>query len=283
MKLYYCNKINNFGDLLNECIFEKCFNIKIDYAELYCADAIGIGSVLENTFWTLKDYKNILKYLSNKSPLFVLSSGFGWDLNHYKSKFRYLYNTLLKRNLSIVGLRGKYTENICKMDLGLDTSKIVLGDFGLLSSYLISNTKEEKIYDIGICPHYADKSNPIFHNITSKYPNSLVLDTLQPPLDFLKNLNMCKTILSTGLHPLIAADSLGIPNIWARISEKTTSKFKFKDYYSVFDEDIEPYYVINNNISPEFIIKNYKIKQKRVESVKQKLLDRMEQFRAILC
>ena len=273
MKLYYCDKVENFGDLLNKYIFKKCFNIEIEHADMYNANAIGIGSILENTLWSTKDLKYIFKYIFNKAPLYVLSSGFGWEAAHYKSKLRYLYNMILKRKLIIVALRGEYTKEICRNNLSLDTSNAVLGDMGLLSSYLLDDSSEEKIFDMGICPHYADRNNVIFKKIQEKIPNSIILDTLQSPVDFMKKLSQCKTIISTGLHPLIAADSLGIPNMWVRVSDKTTTLFKFRDYYSVFGENITPYYLINEDITPEFIINNYKINPEIVERVKIRLFN----------
>lgn len=276
MKLFWCN-INNFGDALNQYIFKNCFNIDIEYSQFYTADATGIGSVLESTFWSIKDLTKILNYFPVNKPVYVLSSGLGWETEHYRKKFRFFYNTITKRKIIPIGLRGKLTEDFCRNTLKLDTSKTILGDLGLLSSNLISD-KHEKIHDIGICPHYADMQDPIFQKIISKNPNSIIISSLLPPIDFLNQLSKCKTIVSTGMHPLIAADSLGIPNIWARISEKTTTKFKFYDYYSIYDVNVNPVNLYESEIHPDLIIENYQIDKNKVEEIKNNLFNKYKKF-----
>ena len=58
-------------------------------------------------------------------------------------------------------------------------------------------------------------------------------------MEFLKQLNACDVVLSSAMHGLIAADSLGIPNAWMRLSDRLTGgDWKFRDYYSVFG--VEP-------------------------------------------
>lgn len=152
----------------------------------------------------------------------------------------------------------------------IDSSNVILGDLGLLSSYLISQ-QQEKIYDIGICPHFADADNEIFQRILNENPNSKILDTSKQPIEFMHDLSKCKTIISTGLHPLIAADSLGIPNLWCRISEKTTSKYKFFDYYSNYFIIPRQYNLYEEKIFYIKIIQEYQIKQYEVENTKNKL------------
>lgn len=59
----------------------------------------------------------------------------------------------------------------------------------------------------------------------------------------MRDLAKCKRIVSSALHPLIAADSLGIPNMWVRLHEQTTSKYKFEDYYSAIGKCKTPVYL----------------------------------------
>jgi hypothetical protein len=48
-------------------------------------------------------------------------------------------------------------------------------------------------------------------------------------------------VISSSLHGLIVADSLGIPNVWLRLSPDVLGgDYKFKDYYSVFGLAPEP-------------------------------------------
>lgn len=273
LKLYFCN-INNFGDALNKYIFSKCFGVEIEYANPWECDAIGIGSILERELLQVKDLCKYFKekYNPHKKEVVVLSSGFGREDSQYKEKFRFLYNMKFKRNLKILSLRGKLTKQSIERITNLDLSKVILGDLGLLSSMLLEKRMPQK-YNIGICPHYADKGDPIFQKILQENANSIMLDTEDNPILFIEKLSQCKTVISTGLHPLICADSLGIPNLWCRISEKTTTRHKYKDYYSIYDIAPEPINLLNENIDMNFIIDNYKVQNKKVEEIKQRLLE----------
>ena len=234
IKMYFCN-INNFGDMLNLYIFKKCFGVDVQYASSQKCEAIGIGSILEQELFQIKTFLPWFLDLFNpfKKPVYVLSSGFGHEDERYKKKPRFLYSMIFKRKMKFISLRGELTKASVERIIRKDLSNIVLGDLGLLASYLLPEEKSEKIYDLGICPHYHDKGNPIFQEIQKKYPNSIILDTQTDPIEFVKKLSQCKCIISTGLHSLVCADSLGIPNLWCRISETTTTTtpHKYKDYY----------------------------------------------------
>lgn len=274
INLYYCDSIN-FGDRLNKNIFEDVFNLKIKESKTWQADIIGIGSILDRCLLQIRDIIPFL--LTNifriKKPLYVFSSGFGFDNEHYRIKGRFFKNTIIKRNLNIVALRGKYTKSQIEGLLKKNLSDVVLGDLGLLCNRLIDEPSE-KIYDLGICPHKADLGDEIFEKIKERFPNSIILDTKDDPIDFLKTLSKCRYVVSTGLHPIIAADALGIPNLWARISETTTSQYKFYDYYSVFNVEPTPFYLYEKDFDLQYIENNYKVKREDVIAVQEALYNR---------
>ena len=60
--------------------------------------------------------------------------------------------------------------------------------------------------------------------------------------DIIRRVAQCDYILSTSLHGLVLADSLGIPNHWLRSRRGLLGgDFKFHDYLSVFGiEDPQP-------------------------------------------
>ncbi|MBQ6516174.1 polysaccharide pyruvyl transferase family protein [bacterium] len=277
MKLFWCD-IDNFGDALNVYIFKKCFGVDVENADLFDSDAMGIGSVLDNILLSTKDLKKVFKILKAKKPIYILSSGFGWEAEHYCAKIRYFKNMYPKRKIKAVALRGIYTKELCEKVFKTSFDDVALGDLGLLASYLIDDTKSEKKYEMGIVPHYADLQSPVFKKILEENPNSIIINTHDNPVEFLNKLNMCKTVVSTGMHPLIAADSLGIPNIWARISEKTTTRFKYKDYYSVFGINPQPYDLNNNSINPDIIRQNYAVDFEKVKAAKENLMSVMKKF-----
>lgn len=271
MKLYYCN-IDNFGDALNKYIFEKVFDCKIEFCDTVNADAIGIGSILERALFQIKDLPFIFNLLTPPCSLKVFSSGFGFEDNHYKKKPRFFKTMIFKRRMEFISLRGELTKKSCENILKKELNNVVLGDLGLLASELLDKKDFKKKYDIGFCPHYADYNHPIFKELLDKNPNSILLNTKSDPIEFLEKLNSCQTIVSTGLHPLIAADSLGIPNIWARISETSTSRYKYADYYSIYGLNPQPYDLLNNSIDADFVIKNYKVDSSKVDKIKETLL-----------
>ena len=278
MKLYYCN-INNFGDILNEYIFKTCFNIEAEFASSWEADAIGIGSIMDRCLLQIRDtIPFILDKLFNfKKPLYILSSGFGHPTVHYTKKPRFYHSAVLKRKILPVSLRGYLTKN--QLDLIVSSSgergKLkppVLGDLGLLSYKLVEDIPYEPVYKIGICPHYGEKHYPVFNKILKENAPSIMLDTLDNPIEFLTKMKQCKTVISSGLHPLIAADSLGIPNLWVRVSEGQQIH-KFKDYYSVFNIDPKPCYINDTTVDEEIIKSAYKIDNKELKMKQKELFD----------
>lgn len=153
-----------------------------------------------------------------------------------------------------------------------------MGDFGLLAYKLLDEMPEKK-YDIGICPHYGFKNHPIFQKLLKEIPNSIFLDTEEDIFEFMKKLAACKTILSTGMHPLIAADSLGIPNVWATVLgfENTYTRFKTLDYYSALGvENSKPLDLRYEKVDVEYIIKNYKVERKKVLEVQQNIFNAVQ-------
>ena len=67
-------------------------------------------------------------------------------------------------------------------------------------------------------------------------------------MDILYQNLSCEAIISSALHGLIAADSFFFPNRWIKLSDNLMGgDFKFNDYYSVYDIDIQPLDLRNIN------------------------------------
>lgn len=255
---HFCD-IENFGDQLNKLIFKHFTGMDVVKENNKFADVIGIGSILDGLL--LQDERGAV----SSAPLNVFSSGFGFDTNG-----------VLKRCLMVFAVRGKYTlAKLKKLDsVDFFYKDTVLGDGGVLVPYLIEGDCE-KIYDLGIVPHYADKDNKVFEEIKNAFGDkAVILDPTEKPIEFLKKLNKCKAVISTAMHPLIACDALRIPNMWVRISEETTSRFKFDDYYSAFDLEKQPY-----DLSRGFSVKDlkkvyecYDITDEAVKNIQDKLI-----------
>ena len=85
------------------------------------------------------------------------------------------------------------------------------------------------------------------------------------------------------MHPLIACDALRIPNQWVRISEETTSRYKFHDYYSVFGKHKEPLDLTSHEFGQadlKNLIRNYDISDEQVSKVQRDLLTALQSLRS---
>lgn len=264
---YYCD-CDNFGDKLNEDLFRLLFKKSIISSTIEESIIMGIGSLLDNILLDKNDKKII------KNPIYIYSTGFGFEEGGFFHNQNIILPEKLKRNVIPIALRGKLTKQRIEK-LTNNCVNCTLGDGGLLSYLLVDKSKIKQKYDMGIVPHYADRNDNIWIKILEQNPNSRILDVRKPPIEFLHDLCECKTIMSSAMHPLIASDSLGIPNLWVRISEETTSRYKFEDYYSVYDiKQPVPIDLYSNSekVNEEFIRANYMININEVEKIQEELL-----------
>ncbi|MCM1129009.1 MAG: polysaccharide pyruvyl transferase family protein [Alistipes senegalensis] len=181
------------------------------------------------------------------------------------------------RRLDVRAVRGYYSLEKLKQFNNITIAKnVAIGDPGLLSKYLIDIAGIEKKYDLGIIPHYVDKENELLANIRVK--NSIIIDIEQPHSKiFLKQIAECKNIIASSLHGLIAADSLGIPNVRMILSDKITGgDYKYNDYYSAFGLKEHKIINLSTQIFTEKdvvdIVKNYKIRSEQVEEICRNLI-----------
>ena len=135
-------------------------------------------------------------------------------------------------NARILALRGNET----KRCLGL-SDPILLGDPGLLASTLCARVHRKFL--LGIVPHYKDLDHPLAWSLARRFRKDvLIINVQRSPAAVIKDIDRCHFILSSSLHGIIVADSLGIPNAWTCFSDRVIGKgFKFRDYYSAFDEE----------------------------------------------
>lgn len=260
LKLYYY-KFPNVGDLLNEEILSSIFKLQFKEDTFHTADLSGIGSILDQLFIDSKLFyydKKMKNEWDVSKPIHIWGSGF---IHHYNT-----INQNSVRPLIIHALRGAKTKKQLSEILGKNIS-CVLADPGLLSPLIVKPSKKE--YSVGIIPHYVDKNEKIFKKMLEYYPNSKFIDVQKETKDVLKEISMCKYIISTSLHGLIIADSYGIPNCWCEISDKIVGKrFKFHDYFSSFGTDREFFDLRNGNM-PE-IDNNFKCNFRTISQVYEK-------------
>lgn len=105
------------------------------------------------------------------------------------------------------------------------------GDLGVLAGPVFRGGQVDVITDqIGIIPHYVDKKHPWIR--LQKARGSKIIDIQKPVLEVLEEISKCKVILSSSLHGIIFAHSLGRPAAWIHLTEKVHGgEFKFYDYF----------------------------------------------------
>lgn len=128
-------------------------------------------------------------------------------------------------------------------------------------------------FDVGIIPHYVDKNSELLNNIRLSKYSSVVIDVTGEPLDVLRKLRSCRVILSSAMHGLIVADSLGIPNAWLSFDshDLNFAYFKFHDYYSVYGmKTPKPIRLARTLVTDDLIgqaAENYAVPREKVLSI----------------
>jgi hypothetical protein len=227
LDLYYWPYFN-FGDRLNFYVFQKIFKKKIVYTKMNFCQALGIGSLINHLFVNKKE----LEYIPTKSaPIKVFSSGIVWQFLPTQ-----LDQILLLRKFDDnLILRGKNTYELLKKICELEIKKITFGDGGLLVGF---NEKPKfKRKKILFFPHYLDKyDNELISKIKKIYNQIEVINIFTNDEIIINKIKEADFVISTALHPLVVADSLGTANLWLVTENrlKGRDEFKFYDYYSVY-------------------------------------------------
>ena len=204
------SKHGNFGDEITQLLIKKIFNRRVVWAAPSECDMIGAGSILVETYQNKQ---------TNKP--FVWSSGFIEDDGI----------TLTDDDFVFKALRGKSS---LKRVASASQDSIVLGDAGLLASYLLEPGVQKR-YKLGILPHYVDRDSDFIKEL-SKQEGVYIIDATWPCTQVVQAIAECETLLSSSLHGLIVGDSVGTPNKHLILSDKLKGgNYKFIDYYSALE------------------------------------------------
>jgi hypothetical protein len=275
--LYYCSGNGNFGDELNGILFEKIFNVKFNLVSNPLeSDYAAIGSNLEaymkaggrhRLMQIIRNTINSVGIQKTKETI-VLGSGFHFEPTHLEF--------LKKMRFEIV--RGKLTEMVLRKNKFM-TGEVLLGDLGILASYLHDSGNNEKKFELGVMPHFNDLNSPIFYDIYKKHtPYSILINVKDAPEKIIGEMARCESIVSSSLHGLIVADSLNIPNLWLENRYKWVDeehRFKYQDYYSALDiADIYPTSAIDFlDYDVKHIKRSYEVDYDKVQKKQNELYD----------
>jgi pyruvyltransferase len=204
----------NFGDEITRLLIKKLFHQDSVWSSPAECELIGAGSILQEAY-----------ELKGGNRPFVWSSGLISDngLRIPADAFQFC------------SVRGNLT--LGRID-GVDKSSVTLGDAGLLASYLLppgSKVIKRKKHRIGILPHYSDVSGEFMRVMRHRGKDIFIIDATWPCERVIESIAQCEVVLSSSLHGLIVADSVGTPNVHVPMSNLLKGgQYKFKDYYSVF-------------------------------------------------
>lgn len=206
LRVYWnrCADGRNFGDLLTHWAFAQ-IGVNAPWVSPRIANVFGAGSIIE----TIPDrYEGV-----------VLGTGIMHAETHKDLT-----------QAKVLALRGRLTLERCKVQ-----GKLVLGDLGLVIRCFLSERPEPE-FDVGHIPHYA-----VYAETVQDTPGGeLVIDVRAPVDHVIAQAMRCRRIKSSSLHGLVLADVLGIPSTWIKHDGVLGDGFKFHDYASAFDEEIEP-------------------------------------------
>ncbi len=246
---YY--NINNFGDQLTPDILRFFNKEPIHVPRFRYAEMIGAGSIMH---MVPADYAGT-----------ILGAGF------ISSEHT---NNFSRAEIKLV--RGYLSREL----LHQDDTEILVGDPGLISDTIYSKSRcAVKEYNLGVVLHYCDlRLRTMMSNLLNS-DGVLFIDVMRPPKDVFYDISRCSSIISSSLHGLIMADSLGIRNRWIRLGNGIIGgDFKYRDYYSCYNLAPEPF-VVNGNESPEmFIEQTAKIDSADIDIIKNNIISAYHSF-----
>lgn len=220
---------NNFGDLITPVLLQKIGYTPVNSMDVNSGEFIFVGSILDSIH---NDYNGV-----------ILGSGF---LKNNRQK-------QLKK-ATVLGVRGEFSKKL----LGIE-ERVHLGDGGLILPKFFKERPAKK-YKIGIIPHYSDIHDVRILNWMKNFgDSSKIISVCRDAETVFYDICSCEYIISSSLHGLVVADSLGISNLWIKLSDLCGSgEFKFHDYYTAFSEKRYPYVPTGNENLSELIERTLK-------------------------
>lgn len=265
IKVYYA-KVPNMGDLLNVLLIEQLFGYKVRRHTYLTGELSAIGSGLGQ--FTLSDSPFFAMAERVAGVLFPTVTVWGSGFISYKEVDTPFY----RKNMRFAAIRGALSKCRVEKLLGHPLD-IPMGDAGILASYLLKEPPRKQ-YRVGIIAHYKEQDEPVFQKLAVSYPQSLLIDVRQQPQVVIQQIAQCERVISSSLHGLIIADSLRVPNVHIKVSDKLLGDgFKFDDYYSAY-QMTHPQLDTQTCEAPtlDWIDANYRVTDGMVETMKRNML-----------
>ena len=243
----------NAGDYFNKVLMNKIYNCicKSETNENYI-DIAMCGSVLAS--------KKI------RNAKYILGCGFQNSNPNSNNNCESYY-----------AVRGKLSEDrLIERGLDIDVKKV---DPGIMVSMLYNFDNVKKKYNIGIIPHYVDEEC-----VKNKYKTHHIISMKTTDIQQLcRDILQCEIILSSSLHGIIFAHSLGVPAYHIELNKlQEGDNFKFKDYYSSYDNVHYELFKCDNGIPFESIIEYDNKNRKYCNPSKSEIEEKQNDFLSVL-
>jgi pyruvyltransferase len=212
VKEYHWAEVPNFGDAMAPLLLSRFAGLRTEWDTVSRARIVSVGSVLEHV-----------------PPLwdgYILGSG------KLREDSQLHLHT---KTATILALRGPLTARQCP------PGSYAIGDPGLLVSELVP--AQDKIYDLGIVPHWSDKQLADRPEFWGKGAWSVqVVRPGDDPLSVIAAIARCHRIVTSSLHGAITADAFGIPRRVepGGIERVGDRMFKWHDYSASVGVPFEP-------------------------------------------
>jgi pyruvyltransferase len=213
VKTYFWKDRPNFGDRLAAMLLRRFARCESVWASKENAELIVIGSILGHM---PKDWAGVVA---------------GVGLLHEGSRVQ-----LPKAHF--IAVRGPLTAARCRGGL----RNVVMADPALLADELVGY--QDKQYDLGIVPHWTDKSLALDPRFLKYRPR--IIDVRADPLEVLREIARCKKIVTSSLHGAIVADAFIIPRrieLAPRMishAHQEGGDFKWRDYHASIGMQFQP-------------------------------------------
>lgn len=250
----------NFGDDVSRDLVAKILGVPVCWQKQYKADINGIGSNLQSMASVKMRRQFFLRQLLGRK-YYIWGSG---NISN---------NKILLPHSNILALRGPLTHKTIQNISGVNC--IPYGDPGILFGRYWP-PKKSAIFNTGLVLHYKDSH--LSCDIKKRYPEIKVIRTDQDPSIVLNEISLCRKVISSSLHGLIAADSYSIPNMKVEFHQPLKGgNFKFEDYALGVDRPLYKTYKISHLSELNSFIHN---RDELYTSIKQSALlsacDRLE-------
>jgi len=226
--IYYKDPIGNFGDDLNQWIWNEVAPFIYEQRNEY--SLLGIGSILS---------KSIIK----NEKVIVFSSGVGYGVPPFKE------------DIKIKCVRGKLTAKV----LGIDES-FAIADGAILVNLLpeFAPIPKEKRKGIIFIPHHRTMEYKDLDEVCKNTGIELV-NPSQNSKDVINKIRHAKLVIAEAMHAAIIADSMRV-NWIPVILHHDINTFKWLDWLSTFDIPYNPVYIglpnLKNYRRSNFLIKH---------------------------